>query len=42
MENYLFDNMPDDYIEYGLVSFFYLKNDEQLELILSKMQAHIS
>lgn len=34
--DYVFDDMPDDYISYGLVSFYYLKNDEQFEMIKSK------
>ena len=35
---YVFDNMPNDYIKFGLVSFFYLKDDEQFEKIKSKCQ----
>jgi hypothetical protein len=32
-------NMPDNYIDYGLVSYYYLRNDEQLELILTKVKS---
>lgn len=34
--DYVFDDMPDDYIRFGFVSFFHLKNDEQFEFIMSK------
>lgn len=34
--DYVFDTMPDDYIEYGLVSYYYLKDDAQFERIKSK------
>lgn len=36
---YVYENMPDNYIKYGLVSYFYMKdNDETFELVLSKCQ----
>lgn len=34
--DYIFEDMPNDYIDYGFVSFFYLKDDNQFEMILSK------
>jgi hypothetical protein len=34
--NYLFEDMPDDYIEFGLASFLYIKDQNQLELIVKK------
>lgn len=34
---YIYDDMPDDYIEYGLVSYFYIKNNYSImDLVLKK------
>jgi len=32
----ILNNIEDDYLEHGLISFFYLKTEENLELVLSK------
>lgn len=36
---YVYENMPDNYIKYGLVSYYYMKdNDETFNLVLDKCQ----